>query len=128
MDMSRTYTDYINKAAITIPDKFIDVKTGDSHNVSSKIQEQIEYHTNNDTLMHLIFSALNYYFHPKAISNKGSDQLLLEILEIKNMLQQGNPLGFNSYSASLPRKVHVKSSEVNLEEVKDILEAFGGKS
>ena len=27
--------------------QFIDVKTGESHMVSSKVQEQIEYHANN---------------------------------------------------------------------------------
>ena len=42
--MSKIYTDYINKTALTIPGNFIDVKTGESHIVSSKVQDQIEYH------------------------------------------------------------------------------------
>ncbi|MDP4164310.1 MAG: hypothetical protein Q8898_14510 [Bacillota bacterium] len=80
--MPRTFTDYLNKTAITLPDTFIDVRTGDSHIVSPKIQNQIEYHANNNTLIHLVLSALNSYLHPRSLKGD-NEEILLELLEIK---------------------------------------------
>ncbi|PLR97525.1 hypothetical protein [Bacillus sp. T33-2] len=126
-DTTKTYTDFINKTAITVPDRFIDVKTGNSLSVSPKIQEQIEYHTNNNTLVHLLLSALNHYFHKPVPVPKGAPQdVLQELSEIRRMLQQGYiPLG----PAPKPSRIKEGRKEpkaVDLLEVKDVLEAFGG--
>lgn len=124
--MFRTYTDYVNKTAITIPDKFIDVKTGASHTVSPIIQEQIEYHSKNNTLIHLVLSSLYCYLHPKTI-NEGSNQILLdEINEIKRMLQSVHiPLNHHSMAES-HFKQKSESLPIDIKEVEDVLEAFGG--
>src|SRR4051812_27396739 len=96
MVMTKIYTDYVNKTAITIPDTFIDVKTGESHIVSSKIQDQIEYHAQNNTLIHLLFSALTTYLHPSTI-NGGTEEILFELSEIKKMMQQRPYIQNNSF-------------------------------
>lgn len=124
--MSRIYTDYINKTAITIPDKFIDVKTGESHTVSAKMQEQIDYHANNSTLMHLVFSALHSYLHPKQMYDRGTKEILFELTEIKKMMQQGfipkhHP---NHLYSSQPQ--HVAPVDLDIKEIEDVLDAFGG--
>ena len=93
--MSKIYTDYVNKTAITVPETYIDVKTGESHIVSSKIQDQIEYHAQNSTLIHLLFSALTTYLHPRVI-NGGTEEVLFELSEIKKILQQGTYIQNNS--------------------------------
>jgi hypothetical protein len=124
MEMFRTYTDYVNKTAITIPDKFIDVKTGESIHVTARIQEQIEYHSNNQTLVHLILSALNSYLQPRSNGENSQNALILdEINEIKRLLQKGYiPLG----TASSESPVKRSAESLDLNEVEDVLEAFGG--
>ena len=120
--MIRTYTDYVNKTALTIPDQFIDVKTGASVKVSKKLQEQVDYHSNNNTLIHLVLSALNSYLHPK---NMNSDIILSEIHEIKKMMQSGYAAGQTpAYKETVFHGS--KQDEVDLKEVEDVLEAFGG--
>ena len=119
--MSRTYTDYINKTAITIPETYIDVKTGESHIVSSKIEEQIEYHAQNSTLIHLLFSALTTYLQPRVIS-EGPEEILFELSEIKKILQQGTYI--QNHSNPL-KSTHQKPIE-SLKELEEILDAFGG--
>ncbi|MEC1892251.1 hypothetical protein ACOSZF_12040 [Cytobacillus firmus] len=122
MEKLRTYTDYANKTALTIPDHFIDVKTGNSVKVSQKIQEQVDYHSNNNTLIHLVLSALNSYLHPK---NMNSDIILSEIHEIKKMMQSGYAAGQTpAYKETVFHGS--KQDEVDLKEVEDVLEAFGG--
>ncbi|WP_078410880.1 hypothetical protein [Priestia abyssalis] len=123
--MSKTYTDYINKIALTVPDEFIDVKTGASRPVSPKVEEQIEYHTNNGTLVDFIFSALNQYLKPKA--EKGmNEEILQELSEIKKMIERGYvPRNF-SPQPILSKNRDMKSQPVDLREVEDILDAFGG--
>ena len=121
--MSKFYTDYINRTALTVPDKFIDVKSGETHIVSPEVFEQIEYHAENQTLMHLVLSALNEYFQPRRVSNN-NEVLLQELGEIKQMLQ--------GYQPTLPRfNLPIKQSQpvakdLNMKEVEDILEVFGG--
>lgn len=124
--MSRTYTDYINKTAITIPETYIDVKTGESHMVPSKIEDQIEYHAQNGTLVHLLFSALTTYLQPRVI-NEGTEEVLFELSEIKKMLQHG------TYIQNSPRHFkgsHAKPNQslkgLDIKELEEILEAFGG--
>ncbi|MDD9312117.1 hypothetical protein PUS82_12615 [Cytobacillus firmus] len=122
MEKLRTYTDYANKTALTIPDHFIDVKTGNSVKVSQKIQEQVDYHSNNNTLIHLVLSALNSYLHPK---NMNSDIILSEIHEIKKMMRSGYAAGQTpAYKETVFHGS--KQDEVDLKEVEDVLEAFGG--
>ncbi|XIH33030.1 hypothetical protein C1N70_12150 [Cytobacillus firmus] len=123
MEMIRTYTDYVNKTALTIPDQFIDVKTGASVKVSKKLQEQVDYHSNNNTLIHLVLSALNSYLHPK---NMNSDIILSEIHEIKKMIQSGYvPVQTPAFKE---KKILHEAipDEVDIKEVEDVLEAFGG--
>lgn len=122
--MSKIYTDYINMTALTIPDKFIDVKTGDSHLVSAKIQEQIEYHTNNNTLIHLVLSALNSYLHPNQL-NGGMGEILFELTEIKKMMLQGyNPKSIQTDYHLDTNKI--ASTDLDMKDLEDILEIFGG--
>lgn len=123
--MGETYTDYVNKVAVTIPEKYIDIKTGDSHAVSKLIQEQIEYHAHNHTLVHLVFSALDQYFRPAAKSGGTNAEIIQELQAIKLMLQQG-------YVPGSTRPPHPTSqgrqdtSPLNMRDLNDILEAFGG--
>ena len=72
MLMSKIYTDYINKTAITVPETYIDVKTGESHTGTSKIEDQIEYHAQNSTLVHLLFPHLlpTYILEPSMVERK----------------------------------------------------------
>lgn len=124
MEMFRTYTDYVNKTALTLPDKFIDVRTGESIEVLPKVLEQIEYHSNNSTLIHLVLTALNSYLHPKSISS-GNSLLLEEIREIKRMMQMGYlPKGNGQIGNGLTQLN--ETSNLDLNEVEDVLEAFGG--
>ncbi|WP_252183488.1 hypothetical protein [Rossellomorea vietnamensis] len=119
--MGETYTDYVNRVAITIPEKYIDIKTGDSHTVSKIIQEQIEYHAHNHTLAHLVFSALDQYFKPYA-RNGTNAEILQELESIKTLLQQGYVPG----PPIVPAKEQLTSKPLNMRDLNDILEAFGG--
>ena len=124
--MSNIYTDYLNKIAITVPERYIDVKTGESYIVSPKITEQIEYHADNSTLVHLVLSALHHYLTPKPVLNGGSAEILQELADIKSILAHG---GFQIQSSSQPTTTIGESEAVkllNMREVEDILEAFGG--
>jgi hypothetical protein len=125
--MSKTYTDYFNKIALTVPDEFIDVKTGVSRPISPKVAEQIEYHTNNGTLGHLLFSALHQYMKPR-IGSGMNEEVLCELLEIKRMIERGYVARNVSSQPILSkdRNIKLKSQPVDLKEVEDILDAFGG--
>jgi hypothetical protein len=123
MEMSKMYTDYINRTALTVPDQFIDVKSGENILVSTEIIEQIQYHSENQTLIHLVLSALHQYLQPNQ-NNKSSEEILLQLDEIKQMLQ-GYP------SISTRTRLPVKSApqeidDLDLKEVEDILDVFGG--
>ncbi|MCQ6276129.1 hypothetical protein JMM81_14470 [Bacillus sp. V3B] len=123
--MSRIFTDYVNKVAITIPEKFIDVKTGESHPVSQKVQDQIDYHTQNNTLIHFVMSALTHYLHPKKV-NGGTEEILYELSEIKRMMQQMPTL---TTDAPLFMDQHEQIKvpvDVDIKELEEILDAFGG--
>ncbi|PKG22804.1 hypothetical protein [Niallia nealsonii] len=124
--MSKVYTDYTNMTAITIPDKFIDVKTGEVQPITAKMKEQIEYHTHNQTLLHLLLSALNSYLHPK-VAHEEMKEILAELSEIKEMMIQNYCSSFNP-SIKSPIKYNQKtvSAELNMKDVEDILEVFGG--
>ena len=124
--MSRIYTDYLNEPTLTIPDKFIDVKTGESIVITKTIHDQIKYHATNNTLKHLVFSALNHYLQPNSAINSGSPEILLELLEIKKLLKQGSVLGAKSqlnYNTTYKKNV---SKDLNINDIDDVLDAFGG--
>ncbi|MGM7719626.1 hypothetical protein [Metabacillus sp. Hm71] len=121
--MSETYTDYLNKTILTLPEKFIDVKTGQSYPVSPKILEQVEYHTNNNTLIHLVLSALYSYLHHKPL-NGGNEKILYELLEIKKMMQMGY---VPNHKIQFPITNHDKAPlNLELNDIEDVLESFGG--
>jgi hypothetical protein len=123
--MTEIYTDYINRTVLTLPDKFIDVKTGETYNVSPKMKEQIEYHTNNNTLIHLLLSALNSYLHPKVL-NGGTQEILHELFEIKNMMQKGY-IQKNNLQVSFPSNHrHPEPIDLEMKDIEDVLDAFGG--
>ena len=124
--MTKIHTDYVNKIAITVPETFIDVKTGESHTVSSKIQDQIEYHAQNNTLNHLLFSALTSYLHPRSI-NGGTEEILFELSEMKKILLQGTHIQNHSYPPNSIKQKPIESLKgVDLKELEEVLDAFGG--
>lgn len=126
MNMSRIYTDYLKETTLTIPDKFIDVKTGESQSIAPIVQEQIAYHAENNTLIHLVLSALNhYFFHPRAALDTNVNDMWTELLEIKQLIQHGNSNRFQINHTKMDRKIPI-SSELNVQEIADVLEAFGG--
>lgn len=123
MEMSKLYTDYSNQTALTVPSNFIDVKTGKTLVVSTEILKQIEYHAENQTLIHLVLSALTEYFYPIKKGEQNKD-ILIELIEIKQMLQE---LQINNSYVSIPKKkVQPKSTNLDIKEVDDILGFFGG--
>lgn len=124
--MSNTYTDYHNKIAITVPERYIDVKTGESYAVSPKITEQIEYHADNSTLSHLVLSALHHYLSPKPVLQGGSSEILQQLADIKAILENGV---YQIQPSAQPRgrKDQTEAAKLlNMKEIEDILEAFGG--
>ncbi|MGN7479701.1 dehydrogenase [Solibacillus silvestris] len=121
--MSKLYTDYINQTALTVPPRFIDVKSGETLEVSTEIFNQIEYHTENQTLIHLILSALNEYFHPIK-KRQPNEDILTELVQIKKMLQRHQ---MNNAYVRMPKKMALaKTTDLDLKDVDNILEVFGG--
>ncbi|MBH0231492.1 hypothetical protein [Halobacillus yeomjeoni] len=121
--MSKIYSDCFMDTLLTIPETFIDVKTGESQKVSSKVIEEIEYHSKNNTLQHLLFSALHNYLS-RASHNGITNDVLLELLEIKQMLNLGDKKP--SVVSVKTNEKPVESKKVDLKEIEDLLEAFGG--
>lgn len=106
-----------------VPDQFIDVKTGETHVVSSKIFEQIEYHAENQTLIHLVLSALNQYLHPNRI-NQDNEEILLKLDEIKQLLYGYRPDPSHVGLQHKPSQKEVK--DVDMKDIEDILDVYGG--
>lgn len=121
--MAKLYTDYFNQTALTVPSHFIDVKSGETLEVSTETFKQIEYHAENQTLIHLVLSALTEYFHPIK-KREPNEDILTELAEIKKMLQE-HQLN-NSYVSIPKKKAQPKSTNLDIKEVDDILEVFGG--
>ncbi len=128
--MPKKYTDYFQETILTIPENFINVKTGKTGAITSKVQEQISYHAKNNTLIHLVFSALHDYLHhskPVQINMASDHAILEELVELKRLLLQN---GYDSTkgmkeSTILNRKEHDHTS-VGMKEIEELLEAFGG--
>ncbi|BAU27854.1 hypothetical protein DFP93_10916 [Aneurinibacillus soli] len=117
--MTRLYSE-----SVSIPREYIDVKTGIEHPVSPKVQEQIDYHSRNRTLTHLILSALHEYLEPKL--SKGSyDEIMQELLEIKKIMNQG--ISINSFPNTY-RTPNPSSPVTSLDpkDIEELLDAFGG--
>ncbi|WP_170169156.1 hypothetical protein [Mesobacillus subterraneus] len=124
--MSNTYTDYENKIAITVPERYIDVKTGESYSVSPKIVDQIEYHAENSTLNHLVFAALHFYLNPRPSVNGGAGEILRQLADIKSILEHG-VYQFKPAAQQRSNKEETDAVKLlNIKDVEDILEAFGG--
>ncbi|WP_370222600.1 hypothetical protein [Cytobacillus sp.] len=123
--MSKTYTDYLNKTAITISESFIDVKTGNNISVSAKVEEQIKYHAANQTLMHLLLSALHNYLHPKA-AGSSSEVILAEIAELKRLIEGGSITLNIKEKQGYPLNNQTEKADLDFNEVVNVLEAFGG--
>ncbi|WP_257391851.1 hypothetical protein [Mesobacillus jeotgali] len=124
--MSNTYTDYVNKVAITVPDRYIDVKTGESHLISSKVIKQIEYHAENSSLNHLVFAALHHYLTPKTSLDGDSAEILQQLADIRCMLEDGF---YVIQPTAKPRTLKEQTDAaklLNMKEIEDILDAFGG--
>ncbi|WP_173917511.1 hypothetical protein [Halobacillus sp. Marseille-Q1614] len=124
--MSRTYRDYFNQTVLTIPDTFIDVKTGDTRQVTSKVIEQIEYHSENNTFLHLIISSLHEYFHKRPVHNQNTGDLLTELLEIKKLLISGAAVPAQAAPFRNNEAGSLSPQEINIKEIADVLEAFSG--
>lgn len=124
--MSNTYTDYVNKIAITVPERYIDVKTGETYTVSPKVAEQIEYHANNSSLSHLVLSALHQYLSPKPVLNGGTGEILQQLADIKEILANGVYPLRPSVHQRIGKDQTDATNLLNMKEVEDILEAFGG--
>ncbi|KAF0817874.1 MULTISPECIES: hypothetical protein [unclassified Cytobacillus] len=123
--MSKTYTDSLNKTAITISESFIDVKTGNTITVSPKVVEQIKYHSANQTLMHLLLSALHNYLHPKS-AGSSSEVILAEIAELKRLIEGGSITLNRKENQEYTVKNQTDDADLDLKEVVNVLEAFGG--
>ncbi|MEH7442182.1 hypothetical protein AABM38_13930 [Heyndrickxia sp. MSNUG] len=124
--MSNTYTDYHNKIAITVPERYIDVKTGESYSVSPKVIEQVEYHADNSTLNHLIMSALHQYLTPKPILNGGSAEILRQLADIRAILENGVYQIHPSAQPKYRKDQTAAAKLLDMKEIEDILDAFGG--
>ena len=124
--MSRIYTDYLNETTLTVPDKFIDVKTGESYVVTANIHEQIEYHAKNNTLKHLVFSALNMYLQPQIAQNNGSKEIMIELLALKKMMQQGSFINNGPLANLTPASKKDVSGDLSIKDIEEVLESFGG--
>ncbi|WP_407271082.1 hypothetical protein [Radiobacillus sp. PE A8.2] len=122
--MSTTYTDYIHKVAVTMLEEYIDVRTGETHEVTSIVHDQIAYHAENGTLGHLVFSALHHFLHGKQTSQKKIDEILYQLSDIRAMMDQGYTTSIRPTGKTT--SVQKKINGVDIKEIDDILEAFGG--
>ena len=78
---------------------------------------------NNQTLIHLLLSALNTYLHPRTM-NGNTEEILLELSEIKQMLQGYHP---TTSKVDVPlNKSQNGTLDIDMNEVEDILDVFGG--
>ena len=126
MIVSRMYTDYLKEIKLTIPDKFIDVKTGESYDISKTVHDEIEYHATNNTLIHLVFSALQSYLQPHSDSNVNLNKIMFELLELKKLLQQGTLIKADSNLVQKSSQNNNHMNKLNLDEIADVLDAYGG--
>ena len=128
--MPKKYADYFQDTILTIPESFVNVKTGETKAITSKVVEQVAYHAKNNTLNHLVFSALHDYLHhvkPVEVHRPSEHAILEELLELKRLLlQNGNDSSknLNEYTIKSPKEQD--HTFVGMKEIDDLLEAFGG--
>ncbi|GGH71433.1 hypothetical protein GCM10010978_07360 [Compostibacillus humi] len=122
--MQEVYSDYFIDVTIKIPEEFIDVRTGETHPISPEIRDQIAYHAKNNTLIHLLFSALDEYFAPESSHHSDTDGILKELADIKRLLTSRNfsaePVSGNGTAKSS------QTGQIPMEDVEEIIEAYGG--
>lgn len=123
--MPHTYRDYFNETVVTIPEKYIDVRTGHAQAVDADVMKELAYHAENNTLQHFLLSALHQYLSaPAAGRTSGGDPVLEELRTIKEMLTKGAfPSGASSITSVPPL---AGSAFIDQKEIEDMLEAFGG--
>ena len=128
--MSKKYADYFQDTILTIPESFVNVKTGETKNITSKVQEQVAYHAKNNTLNHLVFSALHDYLHhskPVQVNRQSDHAILEELLELKRLLlQNGNDSSNSLKECTIDSRNEHDHTSVRWKEIDDLLEAFGG--
>ncbi|WP_281659060.1 hypothetical protein [Halobacillus sp. Cin3] len=123
--MSHTYRDYFNETVVTIPEKYIDVRTGHAQTVEADVIKELAYHAENNTLQHFLLSALHQYLSaPAAGGTPGGDPVLDELRTIKEMLTRGAFSSGPSSRKSVPPLA--ASAFIDQKEIEDMLEAFGG--
>ncbi|MDP4171781.1 MAG: hypothetical protein Q8906_14310, partial [Bacillota bacterium] len=82
-------------------------------------------HANNNTLIHLVLSALNSYLHPRSLKGD-NEEILFELLEIKKMMQHGTFIKNDSLFLSLANGPQKTSVDLDLNDLEEVLDAFGG--
>jgi len=123
--MSWKYSDYLNETVLSIPDKFINVKTGESQYIIQRVHEQLAYHSQNNTLIYLILSALDDYLQPQTSRDAGAEKILTELVEIKKLILNRSTTNhsiINTNSISKPPR----QSNLRLQDIEELIEAFGG--
>ncbi|GGA75895.1 hypothetical protein GCM10008025_19440 [Ornithinibacillus halotolerans] len=123
--MSWKYSDYLNKTVLSIPDKFINVKTRESQYIIQRVHEQLAYHSQNNTLIYLILSALDDYLQPQTSRDAGAEKILTELVEIKKLILNRSTTNhsiINTNSISKPPR----QSNLRLQDIEELIEAFGG--
>lgn len=69
--MAKPYTNTWINTPFSVPTHFIDVRTGETMPVPPIVMQQIRYHSENQTLLHLVFSALTHYLQsPRKQTNQ----------------------------------------------------------
>ncbi|MCR8848748.1 hypothetical protein NQ095_10050 [Rossellomorea sp. SC111] len=128
--MSKKYADYFQDTILTIPESFVNVKTGETKAITSKVQEQVAYHAKNNTLNHLVFSALHDYLHhskPVQVNRQSESAILDELLELKRLLlPNGNDSSKSLNECTIKSPKELDHTSVGMKEIDDLLEAFGG--
>ncbi|UOQ44808.1 hypothetical protein MUN89_02310 [Halobacillus salinarum] len=121
------FIDYVNRAAVPKLEEYIDIKTGDTRQISQEVQDQLDYHAKNSTLIHLLYSALDHYFSKgqPSVSTDHPD-IFKELSIIKGLLQQGAYIPAQSRKQGKPSRVTTTPQSLSMEEVEEVLEAFIG--
>ena len=100
-------------------------KLGSHTTITQEIKEQLAYHTENNTLVHLIFSAFDAYF--TSHKSHSPHTILQELAEIKKMIAHKEfPVPVLPAHEKTLSHSPSKSTSLNMQEVEDVLEAFSG--
>lgn len=123
MKMAKPYTNTWINTPFSVPTHFIDVRTGETMPVPPIVMQQIRYHSENQTLLHLVLSALTHYLQsPRKQTNQ--EAILKELAEIKQLLQNPNIVRTGEWAH--PNNIPRSSNRLPNQEIESILEFFGG--